>query len=129
LDEAERRAGLSGGTVRTMEGPLYIAGAPLSKGEARLDDGTDAGEVLFVDGQVRDVMGKPIAGAIVDVWHANTMGQLLTFRSDAGGLQPPSADRGGQGWPLPVPLGYADHRLQQLLSLAAGWTGVIAYGN
>jgi Catechol dioxygenase N terminus len=40
LDEAERRAGLAGGTVRTIEGPLYVAGAPLSKGEARLDDGT-----------------------------------------------------------------------------------------
>ena len=74
LYEAERRAGLSGGTVRTIEGPLYIAGAPLSKGEARLDDDTDDGEVLFVEGQVRDALGKPIAGAVVDVWHANTRG-------------------------------------------------------
>ena len=38
-DEAERKAGLEGGTPRTIEGPLYIAGAPLSVGEARLDDG------------------------------------------------------------------------------------------
>src|SRR5262249_48942953 len=29
LDEAERRAGLAGGTVRTIEGPLYIADAPI----------------------------------------------------------------------------------------------------
>ena len=79
LDEAERRAGLSGGTARTIEGPLYIAGAPLSKGEARLDDGTDDGEVLFVEGQVRDVLSKPIAGAVVDVWHANTMGNYSHF--------------------------------------------------
>jgi catechol 1,2-dioxygenase len=79
LDEAERRAGLSGGTVRTIEGPLYIAGAPLSKGEARLDNGADDGEVLFVEGQVRDVLGKPIAGAVVDVWHANTMGNYSHF--------------------------------------------------
>src|SRR5262249_53750417 len=62
LDEAERRAGLAGGTVRTIEGPLYIAGAPVSKGEARLDDGTDDGEVLFMEGQVRGVSGEPIAG-------------------------------------------------------------------
>jgi catechol 1,2-dioxygenase len=81
LDEAERRAGLSGGTTRTIEGPLYIAGAPLSKGEARLDDGTDDGEVLFVEGQVRDVLGKPIRGAVVDVWHANTMGNYSHFDS------------------------------------------------
>jgi catechol 1,2-dioxygenase len=79
LDEAERRAGLAGGTVRTIEGPLYIAGAPLSKGEARLDDGTDPGEVLFVEGQVRDVLGKPIAGAVVDVWHGNSKGNYSIF--------------------------------------------------
>lgn len=79
LDEAEQRAGLAGGTARTIEGPLYIAGAPISKGEARLDDGTDDGEVLFMEGQVCDVSGKPIAGAIVDVWHANTMGNYSHF--------------------------------------------------
>lgn len=79
LDEAERRAGLTGGTARTIEGPLYIAGAPLSKGEARLDDGTDDGEVLLMEGQVRDISGKPIAGAIVDVWHANTIGNYSHF--------------------------------------------------
>ena len=79
LDEAERRAGLAGGTVRTIEGPLYIAGAPVSKGEARLDDGTDDGEVLFMEGQVRGVSGEPIAGAVVDVWHANTMGNYSHF--------------------------------------------------
>ena len=79
LDEAERRAGLSGGTPRTIEGPLYVAGAPIAKGEARLDDGTDDGEVLFMEGQVRDIAGKPVGGAIVDVWHANTMGMYSFF--------------------------------------------------
>jgi catechol 1,2-dioxygenase len=79
LDEAERRAGLSGGTPRTIEGPLYVAGAPIAKGEARLDDGTDDGEVLFMEGQVRDIAGKPVDGAIVDVWHANTMGMYSFF--------------------------------------------------
>lgn len=79
LDEAERRAGLAGGTTRTIEGPLYIAGAPLSKATARLDDGSDKGEVLFMQGQVRDKEGKPIANAIVDVWHANTRGNYSHF--------------------------------------------------
>lgn len=79
MDEAERQAGLEGGTPRTIEGPLYVAGAPLSKGEARLDDGSEQGEVLFMDGQVRDVDGKPVAGAIVDVWHANTLGGYSFF--------------------------------------------------
>ena len=79
MDEAERRAGIEGGTPRTIEGPLYVAGAPLSKGEARLDDGTEQGEVLFTEGQVRDVNGKPVAAAIVDVWHANTRGGYSFF--------------------------------------------------
>ncbi len=78
-DEAERRAGLEGGTPRTIEGPLYIAGAPLSQGEARLDDGDEQGEVLFMHGQVRDVNGRPVAHAIVDVWHANTLGGYSFF--------------------------------------------------
>jgi muconolactone delta-isomerase len=37
-----KRAGLEGGTPRTIEGPLYVAGAPESVGFARLDDGTEA---------------------------------------------------------------------------------------
>lgn len=78
LDAEERAAGLQG-TPRTIEGPLYLAGAPLSKGEARLDDGSEQGEVLFMEGQVRDADGTPIAGAIVDVWHANTLGGYSFF--------------------------------------------------
>ncbi|MFG1463295.1 dioxygenase [Xanthobacter sp. DSM 24535] len=74
LDEAERLAGLAGGTLRTIEGPLYVAGAPLSKGEARMDDGTDPGEIFIIEGQVTDEDGKPIPGAIVDIWHANSKG-------------------------------------------------------
>jgi catechol 1,2-dioxygenase len=74
LDEAERLAGVKGGTMRTIEGPLYVAGAPLSKGEARMDDGTDPGEVMFISGQVRGEDGNIIAGAVVDIWHANSKG-------------------------------------------------------
>lgn len=75
-DQAE---GITEGTPRTIEGPLYVAGAPLLKGEARLDDGSDDGEVLIMHGQVRDVDGKPIANEIVDVWHANTKGNYSYF--------------------------------------------------
>src|SRR5450432_284801 len=32
-----------------------------------------------MDGQVRDMNGKPVAGAIVDVWHANTLGGYSFF--------------------------------------------------
>jgi catechol 1,2-dioxygenase len=79
LDEEERRAGIEGGTPRTIEGPLYIAGAPKEQGFARLDDGTETGEVLIMEGQVRDMDGKPVADAVVDVWHANTKGGYSFF--------------------------------------------------
>jgi catechol 1,2-dioxygenase len=74
LDEAEKRAGVNGGTMRTIEGPLYVAGAPLTKGEARMDDGTDPGEIFFISGTVRGEDGNAIPGAIVDLWHANSKG-------------------------------------------------------
>lgn len=79
MDRAEKRAGLEGGTPRTIEGPLYVAGAPRSQGEARLDDGSEQGEVLFMQGQVRDIAGAPVPHAIVDVWHANTLGGYSFF--------------------------------------------------
>jgi catechol 1,2-dioxygenase len=80
-DEAERKAGLEGGTPRTIEGPLYVAGAPESVGFARLDDGTesDRGEVLFMQGTVFDQQGKPLPGAKVEVWHANLLGNYSFF--------------------------------------------------
>ncbi|NOV20416.1 catechol 1,2-dioxygenase [Ensifer adhaerens] len=79
MDIADQKAGLSGGTPRTIEGPLYIKGAPRTKGFARLDDGTDKGETLIMHGRVLDNEGKPVAGAIVDVWHANTLGNYSYF--------------------------------------------------
>src|SRR3712207_5849479 len=69
MDEKECRAGLQGGRPRAIEGPRYITDAPLEMGEARLDQDPEEGEVLFVEGQVRDTVGTPVPGAIVDVWH------------------------------------------------------------
>ena len=124
LDQAERKAGIEGGTPRTIEGPLWVAGAPLSTGEVRLDDGIEQGEVLFMEGQVRDVQGKPVAGAVVDVWHANTLGGYSFFDPS----QPPFNLRrrietdaeGRYRFRSLLPSGYAcppDGQTQKLLSL------------
>jgi len=80
-DEAEAKAGLTGGTPRTIEGPLYVAGAPVSNGFARLDDGTEEkdAEPLFMQGTVYGENGKPIPNATVEVWHANLMGNYSFF--------------------------------------------------
>ncbi|TCW85628.1 catechol 1,2-dioxygenase [Burkholderia sp. SRS-46] len=81
MDEAEAQAGLTGGTPRTIEGPLYVAGAPASIGFARLDDGTDEanGDLLFMQGTVHGDDGAPLAGAKVEVWHANLQGNYSFF--------------------------------------------------
>ncbi|APC14401.1 catechol 1,2-dioxygenase [Pseudomonas frederiksbergensis] len=79
MDAEDAQTGKTGGTPRTIEGPLYVAGAPLSNSEARLDDGVDPGVVLFMQGQVKDTNGQPLAGAVVDVWHANTGGTYSYF--------------------------------------------------
>jgi catechol 1,2-dioxygenase len=82
LDEAEAKAGVTGGTPRTIEGPLYVAGVPDSQGFARIDDGTETGgETLFMQGQVLTDKGQPLAGARVEVWHANLMGTYSHFDS------------------------------------------------
>jgi catechol 1,2-dioxygenase len=78
-DEADRRAGRAAGTPRAIEGPLYIAGAPLSQYETRLDEGEPRGEVLVMEGRVLDEHGRAVAGAIVDMWHANENGRYSHF--------------------------------------------------
>ncbi|MEN4825639.1 catechol 1,2-dioxygenase [Pseudomonas sp. P39-UII1] len=78
-DARDHEAGAAGGTPRTIEGPLYVAGAPKSEGFARMDDGTDPGTVMMLHGQVTDTEGTPIAGATVDVWHASTKGTYSYF--------------------------------------------------
>ena len=98
MDEKERRAGLEGGTPRTIEGPLWLAGAPLVKGEARLDQDPERGTVLIMEGQVRDTVGTPVPGSVVDVWHANTKGGYSFF-------DPPRAPGTCGGASRPTPRG------------------------
>lgn len=69
------------GTPRTIEGPLYVAGAPLCNGYDRMDDGSEDGTAtpMFLDGQVLDLEGRPIAGALVDLWQADSKGNYSHF--------------------------------------------------
>jgi catechol 1,2-dioxygenase len=80
-DAKEAEAGRSGGTPRTIEGPLYVAGAPLCQGFARMDDGSEdtIATPMFLDGQVLDTLGQPIAGALVDLWQADSKGNYSHF--------------------------------------------------
>ena len=56
-----------GGTSSSVLGPFHIAGAPPLATGADLK-GEHDGEVLLVEGRVRNVAGEPLAGANIDVW-------------------------------------------------------------
>ncbi|MBS0507318.1 MAG: catechol 1,2-dioxygenase [Proteobacteria bacterium] len=93
LDEEDRIAGITGGTPRTIEGPLYVAGAPVQQGKARLDlDADDNVAPLRIHGMVTGPDGKPVANALVEIWHANSMGFYSHF--DPTGAQSPFNLRG-----------------------------------
>lgn len=85
MDEADAKAGRAAGTPRAIEGPLFVAGAPSSQFEVRIDEGEPKGELFVMEGQVRDVDGNPVAHAVMDVWHANEKGGYSHFFP---GMQP-----------------------------------------
>ncbi|MGA0543105.1 catechol 1,2-dioxygenase [Neotabrizicola sp. VNH66] len=88
LDAIDAAIGIENPTPRTIEGPLYVAGAPESVGFARLDDGRDIeGQTLIMHGVVHGADGKPLPGAKVEVWHCDTRGFYSHF--DPTGLQAP----------------------------------------
>lgn len=88
MDAEDAALGVANGTPRTIEGPLYVAGAPVAQGFARLDDGSDtAGHTLVMHGTIYGADGQPLPGAQVEVWHANTKGFYSHF--DPTGEQKP----------------------------------------
>ncbi|GAB2730491.1 MULTISPECIES: catechol 1,2-dioxygenase [Comamonas] len=88
MDAEDAALGVANGTPRTIEGPLYVAGAPVVHGHGRLDDGSDtAGHTLIMHGTVYGADGQPLPGAQVEVWHANTKGFYSHF--DPTGEQKP----------------------------------------
>jgi len=80
-DEADAKAGITGGTPRTIEGPLYVAGAPETVSFARMDDGSEEGKIptLIIEGTVTDTDGNRVEGAKVEIWYANSLGNYSFF--------------------------------------------------
>lgn len=113
IEEDLKAAGLEGGTPRTIEGPLYVAGAPEEKGFARLDDGSEDGEgtVLFMQGTVYGEDGQPLPHAKVEAWHANSLGNYSFFdesQSEFNLRRTIIADENGNyAFRSIVPLGYS----------------------
>jgi hydroxyquinol 1,2-dioxygenase len=97
---AQNHAAPAGVTESTVFGPFHVEQAPELPLGADMAAGAP-GEVLFADCRVRDVAGRPVAGATVDVWQADAEGLYdvqrpglhahqarAVFRTDAeGGLR------------------------------------------
>lgn len=68
-------------TADNIEGPFYKAGAP---SRATFVTDRDAGERLVLTGTVLGTTCKPLANAILDVWHADARGG---YDNDGWGLR------------------------------------------
>jgi hydroxyquinol 1,2-dioxygenase len=62
-----------GATPATVLGPFHIDGSPALEYGADMSEGVP-GTPLYVTGTVRDVDGKAVGGAVLDVWQADTDG-------------------------------------------------------
>jgi hydroxyquinol 1,2-dioxygenase len=61
-------------TTANLLGPFWRIASPETANGGSLLRSPTPGELIFVDGWVRDLEGKPVTGAKVDVWQADTEG-------------------------------------------------------
>jgi hydroxyquinol 1,2-dioxygenase len=74
----------TGATPSTVMGPFHIEGSPELPMGADLAAGV-AGTPCYVVGAIRDLLGKPIAGAKLDIWQADADGM---YESQLGLTEP-----------------------------------------
>jgi len=68
------------GTEPNIEGPVYVADAPMLEPPfvlPRRDD--EPGEPLLFSGTIRSTDGSPLAGTVVDIWQSNGAGEYSQF--------------------------------------------------
>lgn len=71
-------------TETTVLGPFYVDDPPVLENGADVSVGLP-GEKLLVEASVKDVDGKPLAGAEVDIWHSDNDGFYDVQREDLKG--------------------------------------------
>lgn len=91
MDAKDAEAGKTGGTPRTIEGPLYVKGAPLVENGANLTSDPDETGTLYMSGRVTGPEGEPVENAVIHIWHANSKGFYSHF--DPTGEQTPFNNR------------------------------------
>jgi len=70
-----------GANETTVLGPFYVGEHRVTPHGANISEGID-GEVMFVQSRVTDLAGKPLAGAEIDVWHADDDGFYDSQKAD-----------------------------------------------
>src|SRR5215470_17666410 len=73
----------TGATPTTVEGPFHVAEAPERGVGENMTEGAP-GEPLFITGTVRGLDGKPLAGAVLDVWQTDGEGLYEAQRDVTG---------------------------------------------
>lgn len=72
-----------GGTDSNVEGPFYVAGAPLSDADGETPvlpmRSEEPGDRLLFTGAVRSTTGAALPSAVIDVWQANGDGLYSQF--------------------------------------------------
>lgn len=72
-----------GGTEGSNLGPFYLDDAPVKELGADLATDRD-GVIILAKGVVRDILGKPLAGATVDTWQADGSGTYPIQEQERG---------------------------------------------
>ncbi|KWF32686.1 hydroxyquinol 1,2-dioxygenase [Burkholderia diffusa] len=73
-------------TEATVFGPFFVEGAPHYDNGGDVANGA-SGEPCEVSGTVRDIEGRPIVGARIDVWQADSEGMYDVQRAELERLQ------------------------------------------
>jgi len=74
LAHARESGNAQGATEATVEGPFYWAGAPDFPLGADISAGV-TGEPAYYSGRVLDLQGRPLAGALLDIWSGDGDGK------------------------------------------------------
>jgi catechol 1,2-dioxygenase len=115
---------VDGDTTANLLGPFWRDHTPPAENGTSIVRSETPGEAMFVKGTVTDEVGKPVAGARVDIWHSATNG--LYEQQDADQIEMNlrgmfATDSKGQFWfrsikpsgyPIPVD-GVAGHLLKR----------------
>lgn len=73
-------------TATTVLGPFFVHGAPEIENGGDMAAGWE-GEPTYVSGQVLATDGKPLAGALLELWQSNSEGSYDVQLADSGGKQ------------------------------------------